>query len=395
MIWLFLAFVGSVPAVEWNLQLGDRVVWVGNTLIEREQQYGYWETELARRYPGRNITFRNLGWSGDTVFGDARAGFDTPADGFRRLKDHVLALKPTVVLLGYGGNEAFEGEAGLGHFREGLKTLLDALAPAKARIILLAPPPLENLGRPLPDPGAHNVNLLRYGGVLHKEADQRGLRFVDLYHLLPKESHGTHLTDDGLHFTAYGYWRSTTAVEEGLGLKPTSWQLDISADGKSMTAKGTKLSQVATAPLLFQAIDEVLPSVSTPTLGNGFDKATASDRLLKIRNLAPGYYCLRIDDQPVASAKAEEWAQGVRLQKGPEFDQVERLRQAIIAKNRLYFYRWRPQNETYLFGFRKHEQGQNAKEIPQFDPLVAEKETEIARLVTPVPHTYTLLAIPR
>ena len=35
---------------------------------------------------------------------------------------------------------------------------------------------------------------------------------------------------------------------------------------------------------------------------------------------------------------------------------------------------------TYLFGFRKHEQGNNAVEIPQFDPLVVELETQIQAL---------------
>jgi hypothetical protein len=69
---------------------------------------------------------------------------------------------------------------------------------------------------------------------------------------------------------------------------------------------------------------------------------------------------------------------------------VERLRKAIVQKNLLYFHRWRPQNDTYLFGFRRHEQGQNAKEIPQFDPLVARVEADIARLRVPVPHTYEL-----
>ena len=56
------------------------------------------------------------------------------------------------------------------------------------------------------------------------------------------------------------------------------------------------------------------------------------------------------------------------------------LRSAHRQKNALFFHRWRPQNETYLRGFRKHEQGQNAKEIVQFDPLIAEKEKEIATL---------------
>ncbi|MDF1738192.1 MAG: hypothetical protein P1U86_03450, partial [Verrucomicrobiales bacterium] len=53
------------------------------------------------------------------------------------------------------------------------------------------------------------------------------------------------------------------------------------------------------------------------------------------------------------------------------------LMAAIIEKNRLFFHRWRPANETYLFLFRKHEQGQNAKEIPMFDPLIAEQDKKI------------------
>jgi lysophospholipase L1-like esterase len=61
----------------------------------------------------------------------------------------------------------------------------------------------------------------------------------------------------------------------------------------------------------------------------------------------------------------------------------EKLRALIIEKNRLFFHRWRPANETYLFGFRKHEQGRNAAEIPLFDPLIEAKEKEIAaRLAT-------------
>ncbi len=56
------------------------------------------------------------------------------------------------------------------------------------------------------------------------------------------------------------------------------------------------------------------------------------------------------------------------------------LQQAIQKKNELFFNRWRPENWTYLFGFRKHEQGQNAVEIPQFEPLIAEWEARIARL---------------
>lgn len=53
---------------------------------------------------------------------------------------------------------------------------------------------------------------------------------------------------------------------------------------------------------------------------------------------------------------------------------------AIRHKNELFFHRWRPANSTYLFGFRKHEQGQNAAEIPRFDPLIAQWDKHIAGL---------------
>src|SRR5688500_14363872 len=50
---------------------GDRVVLLGSTFIERMQNDGYFETMVTAAYPHRNITFRNLGWSGDTVWGDS------------------------------------------------------------------------------------------------------------------------------------------------------------------------------------------------------------------------------------------------------------------------------------------------------------------------------------
>lgn len=52
-----------------------RVAFVGNTLIQRAAEYGFLETELTRLSLGRDVVFRNLGWPGDTVAGEARAEF--------------------------------------------------------------------------------------------------------------------------------------------------------------------------------------------------------------------------------------------------------------------------------------------------------------------------------
>lgn len=49
----------------------------------------------------------------------------------------------------------------------------------------------------------------------------------------------------------------------------------------------------------------------------------------------------------------------------------------ILQKEELFFHRHRPQNETYLLLFRKHEQGNNAVELAQFDPLVDAADQEI------------------
>ncbi len=55
----------------------------------------------------------------------------------------------------------------------------------------------------------------------------------------------------------------------------------------------------------------------------------------------------------------------------------EQLASLIQSKDELFFHRHRPQNETYLFLFRKHEQGNNAVELPQFDPLVEQLDQQI------------------
>jgi lysophospholipase L1-like esterase len=394
---LGMGLVAALPraacaADDFKLQDGDQVVWLGNTLIEREQRYAYWETALTRRYPDKNITFRNLGWSGDTVFGEARAGFGSRAEGFRRLKEHALSLKPTVIIIGYGFNESFEGQAGLTRFQDGLNALLNSLAPTKARVVLLSPLRQENLGPPLPDPGRQNENIRLYSEVLRKIAAQRGDLFVDLCQMLDDgtKAEPSLLTDNGIHLTAYGYWRATGALEQGLGLAPMPWRIDVDAKGKT-TVQGAGVAKLQLSPLTFQATDAVLPVPQPPEQSPSREPLPGTDRVLRIRGLPAGNYALTIEGTSVATATAAEWAVGVKLERGPEFDQEQRLRQAIVEKNDLYFHRWRPQNETYLFGFRKYEQGQNAREIPQFDPLVARKEAEIAKLRSPAPRRYELV----
>jgi hypothetical protein len=72
-------------------------------------------------------------------------------------------------------------------------------------------------------------------------------------------------------------------------------------------------------------------------------------------------------------------------------EEADALRQLIIEKDRFFFHRYRPQNDTYLRGFREYEQGNNAVEIPQFDPLVGEKDRQITEKKRQLPRDKVFL----
>lgn len=312
MIRMLLAFVLLVPlsaradAPPFALADGDRVVFLGSTIVERDAEHGYFETLLHARFPKANFTFRNLGWSGDTVWGDARAEFGTQKDGYARLVKDTLDAQPTVLLICYGTNESFEGDAGVKPFIDQYNALLTDLSKSGARVWLISPNRLENLPRPLPDPTAHNQQVAAYTAAIKSLAAQRNVGFVDLFNALPDgttEKPARPLTDNGLHFTRYGGYRFATAV-----------------------------------------INALLPGSSAQ----------------------------------VSTSEQEQ--------------SLEKIRQLTIAKNREHFYRWRPQNDTYIFGFRKHEQGRNAVEIPMFDPIVSKLESDITQAAKGLTGTPTFSA---
>lgn len=211
---------------KFTLNEGDRVAFVGNTFTEREQYSGYFETLLTARYFDRNVIFRNYGWSGDNVWGEARNEFGKNPDGFKALEKQIVEFKPTVIFAAYGMSESFEGEPGLSAFIQQYNVMLDMLAKGGARLVLVSPIQHENLGAPLPDPAEHNRKLRIYCDAIKQLAATRGALFVDLYELLGEGGGKTPFTDNGIHLTPYGYWRAGLALEKGLGLAATKLDLN-------------------------------------------------------------------------------------------------------------------------------------------------------------------------
>jgi len=325
---LFALLVSTVGAVAapFEIKDGDRVLLLGDALLERENTYGDLELRMHEQFPQAHFTVRNLSWSGETPKGWSRASFDPPAAGWQRLKEQITSVRPTVVFLGFGMAASLQeitdrsGDMSLNpdpvrygaepmtaaRFKKELAELMDAIdqvgnAPEQPRVryVLLAPVHHEDLRktRPgLPDPAPHNALLEQYAKAIEELAGERKATYCPAD---PKTGIQTlapwNATDNGISLTAQGY---------------SAWALDLS------------------------------------------------------RKL--------------------EWGAGW------EDGRVLPLRAAIHRKNDLFFFQFRPANSTYLFGFRKHEQGQNAAEMPKFTPLIEAED----KIIDEIKHATTAPAKP-
>src|SRR5687767_716726 len=139
----FATFAQERAGKAFEFKQDDRVVFLGDTLIEREQTYGHVEARLTARFHNLNLTFRNLGWSADTLSGQSRVSFDWSKgedEWFRQLKEQIKSVKPSVVFMGYGMAHSFDGPAGLDRFKKDYERLMDAIkeiAGSQVRFVLM------------------------------------------------------------------------------------------------------------------------------------------------------------------------------------------------------------------------------------------------------------------
>lgn len=206
---------------------GDRLVIAGNTFAERLALYGYVEAGLRTARPELELTVRNLGWSADEVDLMPRPR------NFGSFTDHLRWNRPNVVLLCYGMNESFAGEAGLAAWRTRLSQFLADLeavdfggnAPAW---VLVSPIAHEDHGRfdartayPNGDAvTARNALLERYTQVMREVAAERGHRFIDLFHPTRRgyAEAPRPWTINGIHLNEFGTWHVAREMLRQLGV---------------------------------------------------------------------------------------------------------------------------------------------------------------------------------
>ena len=103
-------------AETFDFRDGDRVVFLGDALVEQEQYAGWIELMMTAAFPEQDVTFRNLGWSADTPSGKSRFGLSllpagrAPAgEGWKQLVKQLEFIRPTVIVFGYGMASSLEG----------------------------------------------------------------------------------------------------------------------------------------------------------------------------------------------------------------------------------------------------------------------------------------------
>jgi hypothetical protein len=245
------------------------------------------EAMLTLEVPG--VTFRNMGWSGDTVFGDARAVFGSRPDGYQRLMRDLEYAAPNLAILCYGENEAHGNEAERAEFLKGYHKLVEDLKRKGCRIVMVLPRQREDAGPIFPNPRYYNSNLSQLSEGIRKIAADHQATVVDLSRFAPEKRY----TEEGVAWNDEGYRDSAREILSQLGYK--------------------KL-----------ALDRAISDTDT----------------------------------------------------------MLELQAKIKSKNEWFFHRYRPQNETYLFLFRKHEQGNNAVEVEQMEKYVRDGEAKILELLS-------------
>ncbi|MGB7343634.1 MAG: PVC-type heme-binding CxxCH protein [Pirellulaceae bacterium] len=209
-------------AADFELKDGDRVVLLGDGLIEQEQYFGWIETMLTTAFADRDVTFRNLGWNADTPAGASRFGLSLlqagrePADeGFKQLVKQIELTKPTVVVFGYGMASSLEGGlAGVDQFSQSFHQLIGAIRNVSPKVRFVFLSPIDRV-----DGDIHAQVIPDYSNAIERIAKQNDSPFVDLAGIAPTDK----FRKDPIHLSTAGYQQAAQRIQDQLKLK-SNWK---------------------------------------------------------------------------------------------------------------------------------------------------------------------------
>jgi len=133
---------------------GERVLWMGDSITQAGGYVTFVEYYLARAYPAEKFDIVCIGLSSETVSGltESTHGSIRPC-ALDRLPRALALAQPTVVVACYGMNDGIYHPPSAERqkaFETGIQKFIATCRSARARVILLTPPPFDRV-----PPGRH------------------------------------------------------------------------------------------------------------------------------------------------------------------------------------------------------------------------------------------------
>ncbi len=325
----------SLQAAEPFFKKNDVIALVGGEDMVVASEYGYLELLLVRALPDYHLRFRNLAWEGDTVF-EQRRDLNFPT-----WEEQLDKVGATVVIAQFGQMESMA-----------LAAFASSHPPANQLRLGSAPHP--GVRKPL-SPEAQKAEddfLDAYRKLVERVGAGKKRRVIVL---TPAGRPADRTADLGLEDLEMKIGRlGDRTVFIGGRFSFNAAVPPPLRDGLHLSAIGhTRLAGYIASDLLTQFIFHGVPGPNTEV---------RAPRLVKL---------------PAKGGALEDPAE-------------ETLRQLIIAKNKLWFDYWRPQNWAFLAGDRINQPSSRDWRDPsirwfppereQFLPLIEAKEKEIDAL---------------
>ncbi|HTI70179.1 MAG TPA: SGNH/GDSL hydrolase family protein [Candidatus Limnocylindria bacterium] len=416
-------------AADFFIHDGDRVVFLGDSITEQRLYTTYIEAYALTRHPEWKLSFRNVGWGGDTAW--LRQRSHPPEDKLFAAKDDaqqqmvedsvgrglardVLPLKPTVVTVKFGMNDhayqTFRPDIFAAYTRSQTE-IAKVLSKNGARVAFLTPQPIEDK-RPDPDKDNRNQSLRKFSDGLKEVAEAQHSQFADQFDpymgvmLSARTTNAMALIGggDAVHPGPAGHTIMAWAVMKALGATAlvSRAEIDVAAQ-KVSAAEACKVTnlKVDGTTISFDRLDDALPMPIDPKAESALKLAPILSDLdryeLQITGLTAGTYQVSIDDESAGELSSSDLTVGWNLANapGPITKQAREVLRLVFEKNNIYFGRWRNVQLFTLPGWAQGPEAEKgrAAELAKLDQEVSDKEAKIEVARKPKTHHFVIKAV--
>jgi len=333
-----LAQQDSVSVAGTELNSGDTVVFLGDSITHQRLYTRYIEDFFITRFPHVPLRFHNAGIGGDRAW-----------DALQRLEKDVLSKNPSLVTILLGMNDAsyrpFDAEV-FQTYESDMTELLDRLGGSSATTVPITPTMfdakaaramLKKRPREALMLRQYNAVLAFYGTWLRGEADRRGMRSIDMFAPLNQLTRSARQDDpdftfipDAIHPAAGGQLIMAHAWLEDLGMRGPVSNIVLTklvkGERKARVSGGTISDLNADGDAIeFTFHAHALPWVTPQDTAKAAKMLRLDHRFsregFQVHGLAPGKYTLSIDETEIGTFSHTQLAAHIELQRFPSTPQ--------------------------------------------------------------------------